>query len=117
MEESKIGKENNASSANEISRSPSKTPVRRPVRKRNPPVRFTENTSTKPASDKTSNGLTEELFENHSPELVNNITTANGSSKRRRGRSKPNSLENVLDETHNPPKRPVRRRQANSTRS
>ncbi|OXU20685.1 hypothetical protein TSAR_000092 [Trichomalopsis sarcophagae] len=113
----KIEKENDATSANEHSPPPvTENTARRPVRKRNRPSRFTNSEVVKKGDiEKTPTKLLEDSQDSESPEHFKS-STSDGSLKRRRGRPKVNK-ELTLDETQNPPKRPVRRRQAASDRN
>lgn len=104
------GKENDAFSANENSQANAGT-VSRPVRKRNRPSRFTDNPlpTNQGNREHKSKVLAEKSHEGE--DILQNAAGADGSLKRRRGRPKANSTDHASDESQNPPKRPVRRRQ------
>lgn len=100
-----VAKANSQSSTNE-------NVIRRPVRKRNRPSRFVENqTSEQVVDESTLNLSVEYRLENGSQDSCIAPTTTDGSLKRRRGRSKTIITNLPTDESLNPPKRPVRRRQ------
>ncbi|XP_014216952.1 E3 ubiquitin-protein ligase RAD18 [Copidosoma floridanum] len=104
-------KENNINGTSQLSANENK--ILRPARKRITPARYTEKTCTKQTARVINHvGVTNELQEEEYINSQNSTCSEAGSLKRRRGRPRINSsVERSLDETQNPPKKPVRRRQ------
>ena len=115
-------KENDSSTANDNLQPScsegSEGTIRRPVRKRNRPLRFTDDESARQnEKKKTLENLSEDLQDDGQQNDTKTNVLPDGTLKRRRGRSKACSIEQPLGEIENPPKRPIRRRQLASDRN